>query len=549
MIASCLSAWLLGISLSRVYAQVPLHAEGKYLRDRAGAVVILRGMNVAVDGKVPPFRVVDNVQILDPLVDWGVNVVRLLFTWEAFEPERGRYDESYLDYIAGLVDACQERGAYVVLDVHQDAFSRFSTAGCGEGFPRWAVPPDVTPDAPDNKEACATWNLQMITDQDTHRSWQAFHANEGGVRDRYLALLDRLGERFGRHPNVLGFDMLNEPWGDEPTEIGALYEAAARVLRGRAPDTVLFVSPHALTSGGVDTTLPRPSFGNFVYSPHYYDGAVLLLRLWTGADLRPAFDQMQAVATRWNAPLMLGELGAPADAQGALGYIDALYQELDRNFAAAAHWGFAAHWHAVEKDGWNREDLSVIDDRGQVRENYRVRPFAPRIAGTPEEFTATYSDRTRAQSVTLRWRHAPQAGSTRLFLGPPAIFGGAVRVELVGQGLRCELETTGLHLACHSKVEGAMSVRVLPCSPGDARCLAPMSNSSPAQERTGGGAADAGLFDSPPSDAGRARRSRQGSGCQAGATATQGSGALFGLLLLGALARSRRALSRALLTK
>jgi endoglycosylceramidase len=213
----------------------PLHTEGGRLVDDKGGVVTLRGLNIATDAKLPPFRPLEDVRVLDGLPKWGVNVVRLLFTWEAYEPEREQFDVSYLDYIGRVIDACQARGAWVILDIHQDAFSRFSTGGCGEGFPRWALPPDVAPQQPDNGEACVSGNLQMIVDLDMHRAWQAFYANEQGVRDRYLALLDVLGERFGAHPNLLGFDLLNEPWGDEVAEIGPLYEAAARVLRARAP--------------------------------------------------------------------------------------------------------------------------------------------------------------------------------------------------------------------------------------------------------------------------------------------------------------------------
>ncbi len=439
-------------------------------------------MNVAADAKVPPFRPLDDLALLDPLASWGVNVVRLLFTWEAFEPERERYDDSYLDYIERVIDACQARGAWVILDVHQDAFSRFSTSGCGEGFPRWALPADVTPLSPDNGERCTSWNLQMIVDLETHRSWQAFHANENGVRDRYLALLDRLGERFGSHPNLLGFDMLNEPWGDEKTEIGPLYEAAARVLRARAPQALLFVSPHALTSGGLDTELVRPSFDNFVFSPHYYDGGVLLLGYWGGEDLTALFDRMQGVADVWGVPLLLGELGAPAEAQGGLDYVDALYAQLDRHFASAAHWAFAAHWRPLEKDGWNREDLSVVDDRGQLRANYRVRPFAARIAGVPGAFEAAFASAERASSATLRWNHAPESGATRLFVAPQGAFGGAVRVEQEGEQLTCQLEHDGLHVACQSPVAGPKTVRVLPCELGHESCLKKVAPPAPAPE-------------------------------------------------------------------
>ena len=94
---------------------------------------------------------------LDPLPGWGVNVLRLLFTWEAYEPSPGTYDDAYLSYYEGVVDAAAARGLWVVVDFHQDAFSRASIGGCGEGFPQWAVPPTVTPAAPDNGADCANW--------------------------------------------------------------------------------------------------------------------------------------------------------------------------------------------------------------------------------------------------------------------------------------------------------------------------------------------------------------------------------------------------------
>jgi hypothetical protein len=369
----------------------------------------------------------------------------------------------------------------------------------------------VPPKEPDNGEDCTSWNVQMIVDLETHRSWQAFHANEHGVRDRYLALLERLGTRFGQQPGLIGVDMLNEPWGDERGEIGPLYEQAARVLRKHAPELLLFVSPHALTSGGLDTELARPGFENFVYAPHYYDGAVLLLHAWSGEDPSAVFDQMQGVAQRWNVPLLLGELGAPAEAQGALDYVDALYAQLDRRLASAAHWGFAAHWRPLEKDGWNREDLSVVDDAGRLRANYRVRPFAPRIAGEPAGFELTFAERggggRDVAGALLRWNHTPDLGATRLFVAPEAVFGGAVRLSLEGDQLSCALERDGLHVSCRSPRAGPKSVRVLPCALGSADCLmrAPLdSGESEDPARPAAQAGDAAAAPDAASESGRA---------------------------------------------
>ncbi len=105
-----------------------LRVEGAQLRDAAGGAVILRGVNVAGNSKVPPFRGITDPRQLDPLPGFGMNLVRLLFTWEAYEPEPGVYDAAYLDYYVTTARAAAARGLYVVVDFHQDAYSRFLSA-------------------------------------------------------------------------------------------------------------------------------------------------------------------------------------------------------------------------------------------------------------------------------------------------------------------------------------------------------------------------------------------------------------------------------------
>src|SRR5690242_19853000 len=99
-----------------------LHVEGRQFKDGAGKVVVLRGVNVTGDAKVPPFRPAADPAIFDPLPGWGLNAVRLLFNWEAYEPTDGARDASYLEYIAAAAAAAWERGLYVIIDFHQDAY-------------------------------------------------------------------------------------------------------------------------------------------------------------------------------------------------------------------------------------------------------------------------------------------------------------------------------------------------------------------------------------------------------------------------------------------
>jgi endoglycosylceramidase len=59
--------------------------------------------------------------------------------------------------------------------VLQDAFSRFTLGGCGDGFPRWALPANVVPAAPDNSlQNCSKWGPRLTYDQDTRRVFEAF---------------------------------------------------------------------------------------------------------------------------------------------------------------------------------------------------------------------------------------------------------------------------------------------------------------------------------------------------------------------------------------
>ena len=53
-----------------------------------------------------------------------------------YVPERGQYNETYLEIMKGIVQRAAKYGIYILLDMHQDVMSK---KFCVEGFPDWAV--------------------------------------------------------------------------------------------------------------------------------------------------------------------------------------------------------------------------------------------------------------------------------------------------------------------------------------------------------------------------------------------------------------------------
>lgn len=457
----------------------PLRVAGKHFVDASGAVVILRGVNLAGESKVPPFRHLRSLSDLDPLPAWGVNVIRLLFNWEAYEPTRGGYQASYLSRVTQIADEAWKRGIYVLIDIHQDAFSRFSIGGCGDGFPAWALPAEIPPQTPDNGAACANWGMRMIFDSDMHRAFSAFHANKNGVRDRYLQLLGHLARHFHSHPGVIGFDPINEPWGDEKKELPALYADAERVIRAEFPEAILFIEGHALNSSGlVASALPRPAFGNYAYAPHYYDAGVLIGHSYSGLSIATdvAFSLLDRKTEELAAPLFLGEYGAPGVTRGADSYLTLLHRHLNQRLASGTQWNYTPGWDPSRKDGWNQEDLSIVDEKGVLRPGlFRPRPYAQRIAGAPQSLSVREPTPATPYALELVWEHDPAKGETLLF-APQTLFRGrppslSPIVETEGTGLSCRYESDARTLRCAAASPGRKRVTVRSCLSLGTLCL------------------------------------------------------------------------------
>lgn len=244
-----------------------LHIDGAWFVDGDGRRVLLRGVNLGGDCKVPypdghtnlptdfsdhrevsfvgrPFPLGEAHEHFSRLKAWGFNCLRLLTTWEAVEHAGpGDYDEAYLDYYAELCRRAGDYDFYVFVDFHQDVWSRMSG---GDGAPCWLFE-KAGLDYRTFHAAGAAHVMQYKYDfarggrqEDNYPTmtwsqnyrlpvngimWTLFFAGRDFAPDlridgenvqdymqrHYAGALAEVARRIRHLPNVLGFDTLNEP--------------------------------------------------------------------------------------------------------------------------------------------------------------------------------------------------------------------------------------------------------------------------------------------------------------------------------------------------
>jgi endoglycosylceramidase len=195
-------------------------------------------------------------------------------------------------------------------------------------------------------------------------------------------------------------------------------------------------------------SIAKPEFSNFVYSPHFYDPFVIMYKTWFGNDPATSLDNMSAHAAEWDVPLLLGEYGAPAETSDVEGYMDALNAWLNTGMHSGTQWNYTPTWRADTKDGWNHEDLSIVDDSGELRANFRPRVYPSNIAGTDASFSESES------SFTLSWTHDNSLGSTEIFIPE-----GFMQDKTLATEGNIECETNQQILVCNGS-GGSVSVKV-----------------------------------------------------------------------------------------
>lgn len=370
--------------------------------DAEGREVRLFGVNARVAGL---FDVTfdDGRTALEPIPDFtaadatnirsmGFNALRLPLNWSGLEPtESGGFSKAYLARTAEVVELAKAAGLYVVLDMHQDAYSK----EIGEdGAPYWAIVPP-----PPERLGGPLVDLEARRlSKPVAAAFETFFGStsEGvRLRARFAKATAEVARAFADDPAVVGIEAFNEPLGTDGA-IEAFHREIVSAVHAVAPKKLVFFEPSALRNLTDRASIPtRPLGPGTVYAPHVYTlaftGTEASVAAMTRETLRPSNENAALEAEAWGTPLVVGEFGFSPKSPRFADYV-AYQSELQDELRASS---FFWLWKEDSQGAWgffDRKDGTWAERPDVVAAMTRMR--LERVAGRLERVAYDKSSET-----------------------------------------------------------------------------------------------------------------------------------------------------------
>jgi endoglycosylceramidase len=330
----------------------PLPDPVPWLLDDQGRAVIHRGMNVTGSAKWAEDYMPDlSDASIATMKNAGITFARVLTFWDAVEPIEGAYDEEYLALFDAFLSRMDDAGIAVMLDMHQDVWG----VGFGsDGAPAWTCDQAYY----DSYEhPGGSWYLAYLTDE-VQACFDEFWADPA-LQAQFADAWARLAELGSRHPSVVGYDVLNEPfWGTATQEefeevlLPAFYE---RVIAGiRAVDDercqygpwerpCRFIALEPSTHINIlQSRLVFPEAEGLVFAPHYYP---TYAEEGTGfdGDLSYEIDHMTGIIEHGQdagIPVILGEFGIFSAHGNEHDYVRGMIDLFEGHVGSTSYWSW-----------------------------------------------------------------------------------------------------------------------------------------------------------------------------------------------------------------
>src|SRR5215213_2041308 len=430
---------------------------GSWFNDDQGRYLLFRGVNFASRTKMAPYLPIAPLETkklsqlnlkeeiksvepeLDRLKELGFNIVRLLISWKAIEPQpNSNLDEllpegkQYLTLIKEIIDELHARNLYVFLDFHQDIAHELYG---GDGFPDWALATDREHKLPDPSNLRdKKWMIKYVTNKSVKKTLTSFWRNDGAG-----------------HPAILGIEPFNEPnpagLPKEQFEQDFLVDFYRNVdleIRKFDPDVFIFMEPNVgwtipsssdgqedvdksklnllssgpfsakdafnmnlvenvMVKGKIDskqlvTFLPKnlssvSTFAqNGVLSVHFYDMMAIATSFMKipeniyriKREFPSIFVQLANAARERGLIPFLTEFGGSQEAEQVGEYLNLHYEQIEAHLLNATIWNYDLYNTKEGKDNWNLENFSLLGPNRTPRNlDVVVRPYPMRSSAEP----------------------------------------------------------------------------------------------------------------------------------------------------------------------
>lgn len=401
----------------------------QFIRDADGRALILHGANVSTTAKGDPERLpwVAQPDVQRMADDWGFNFARYLILWDAIEPEPGVADDDYLDAVAERLDWFEAAGIHVVLDMHQDVYSRVF---CCDGAPEWAIIHDGEPFQRQPLWWANYAEPRVMAAFDNFFDFAQLHeVPKGHVQSHFVDVWATVAQRFRDHPAVLGYDIWNEPFpgsafdlANDPSgpmpafvrdKLQPFYERVIAAIRAVDPDGWIFYEPtYGGPAAGQPAFLepmqdPRAGGSRLAYFPHLYSVTIELTGKYLPNDVTvPAWARIRLEEIeRLDAPLLIGEFGVVDSTENGLEH---MRDVLDMADATTSGW---AYWDYTPDTGFGFVNPDA-DRSEKPKVDVLVRTYPRAVAGRPLHYRYDVASR----AFYLAWEETGVPGVTEVYV-------------------------------------------------------------------------------------------------------------------------------------
>jgi endoglycosylceramidase len=364
-----------------------VHVDGAAFRDGRGRQLLFRGYNakattlfdvVFQDGRAPNETFPDLTEAeMTRYEQLGWNVMRLPVNWSGLEPQPLQYPDAFFQKLSVVLDMARRHHVYVLIDMHQDAYSK----EIGEdGQPLWAIVP-----APTMVLGGPSDDSRRTTGQVLNAGF-SFFQNVDAMDGRplqlaYVAAFQQIAKHVLGDPTVLGYEAFNEPVVFHQAELDSFHQTLADGIHAVDADAPLLFEPVSTRNQTDDAYVTDTPWSNGpgAYAVHIYTGWFSQPdgHSWASQDpskLAPSMEHAEQERAAWGTPMFVTEFGCDVTMPQGVPWLSAELDLQDRFLASSTAWEFSG------LGAWG-----FHDDKGNERPattHVMARTFPRAVAGT-----------------------------------------------------------------------------------------------------------------------------------------------------------------------